>query len=359
VVPSAFWDQCAFSVGGVDFLWIDVALAAMARGQWPAFERRLAEGQACAARAAQEGGAISQADVDEAATAFRYERDLIAGADVTAWLDKTGLTVEDWTGHLERAVLRERWADQLEDILDRFAPSARQLIAIAVAEGICTGTFDQLQRAFAGRAAFVRAVDEPRFDRACGRECEAGPGDRSAERLVQTHAHWLERRPAEDTAARLSTVLRIEAAFDALVDSVVTAPGLQDVIEAKRLDWIRCELETISFSTADAAREAVLCLLEDGFSLYDVAMLSRRGVERTAVMLEEVDAQFRDRLMASKSGDVLGPLAVDGHFEVTRLVTRASPTLADPRVAARARQTIVDRAIQHAMREHVSQRAET
>ncbi len=44
---SAFWDRHAFSVGGVDFSWFDVGLSAMRRGQWSAFERRLAEGLAC------------------------------------------------------------------------------------------------------------------------------------------------------------------------------------------------------------------------------------------------------------------------------------------------------------------------
>src|SRR5258705_13583600 len=125
---SSFGERHAFSVRGVDFGWLDVALAAMARGDWPAFERRLSEGLACAARADLEDASPSQEALDAAATAFRYDRDLISAADVNVWLERTGLTTEDWIGYLNRDLLREQWSGEIEDVLDRFAPSARQLV---------------------------------------------------------------------------------------------------------------------------------------------------------------------------------------------------------------------------------------
>src|SRR5258706_122150 len=114
---ASFWDRHAFSVRHVDFVWLDVALAAMARGQWPAFERRLAEGLACAARADLEDAAPSQDAIDVAATAFRYDRDLISVADVDAWLERAGLTADEWIAFLQRDLLRERWSTQLDELL--------------------------------------------------------------------------------------------------------------------------------------------------------------------------------------------------------------------------------------------------
>jgi len=38
---SSFWEECAFSIGGHDIQWMDVAIGAMVRGEWAAFERRL------------------------------------------------------------------------------------------------------------------------------------------------------------------------------------------------------------------------------------------------------------------------------------------------------------------------------
>jgi hypothetical protein len=353
---SLFWDRPAFSVHGVDFLWLDVALGAMARGQWPAFERRLAEGLACAARADLENVSPSQDELDAAATAFRYERDLISAADVTAWLERTGLSAEDWIASLSRDLLRERWSHDLEDVLDRFAPSARQLLAAAVGEGICSGVFDKFEQGFAGRAAFVFENDPVQFQRACRRDDAHQTVDVAVTRLAQTHAHWLEMRPAADTTQRLSAMLQLEAAFDLLVNRATSSARLTEIVDTNRLEWLRLELDTVSFSTEAAAREAILCVREDGLSLYDVAALSHRLVDRTTIALEDVDVRHREQLLAAEPGRVLGPLAVDGRFELTTLISRSVPVLADPTVAARARQALVDAALQHAARDHVTRR---
>ena len=351
---TAFWNRHAFSVRDVDFLWLDVALAAMARGEWPAFERRLAEGLACSARADREGCSPTQDALDSAATAFRYDRDLISVADMNLWLERTGLAADDWIRYLNRDLLREQWSDGLDDILDRFAPSARELAAASVAEGICSGIFDRWERTFAGRAAFVLEKDAARFQDAC-RPGEVPPSvDVSVARVAQTHAHWLSMRSSADTAWRLSTVLQLEAAFNALVDRITSNGRLSQAVDANRLEWMRLELETVSFRSETAAREAILCIREDGLSLYDVAALSHRRVDRTTISLEEVDAPHRDQLLAAEPGRVLGPLAVDGRFDVTTLVRRTSPALTDPAVAARARQAVIDLALQHAARDHVT-----
>src|SRR5262245_16540509 len=110
----AFWNRHAFSVGSADFLHIDATLAAMVRGEWPAFERSVAQGLACAARADAERLPSVQHAVDEAAIAFRYERDLISGADVDEWLRRAGITAEGWLAFLTRDVLRCEWSTDLD-----------------------------------------------------------------------------------------------------------------------------------------------------------------------------------------------------------------------------------------------------
>ena len=56
------------------YLWLDVVLAAMWRGDWAPFEATLREGLACASHAdatGEEAGEIA----DELLTDFRYARD--------------------------------------------------------------------------------------------------------------------------------------------------------------------------------------------------------------------------------------------------------------------------------------------
>jgi hypothetical protein len=212
---AEFWARPAFSICAVDFSWLDVALGAMARGQWPAFEQRLAQGLACIARADAEDALPSEEALDAAATAFRYDRDLIAAADVNAWLERTGIPADEWIAYLNRDLLRHQWSDDLDDILDRFSPSARQLFAATVAEGICSGSFDTQLNALAGRAAFVFENDPEQFRRVCvDREAPASLAAAAAG-LAHTHAHWLSMWSAADICARLTTVLQIESAFNA------------------------------------------------------------------------------------------------------------------------------------------------
>ena len=177
-----FWARPAFTIRDVDFTWLDVALDAMARGQWPAFEQRLTQGLACLARAEAEGALPSEEALDAAATAFRYDRDLIAAADVNAWLERNGIPADDWIAYLNRDLLRNQWSDDLDDILDRFAPSVRQLFGATVVEGVCSGSFDTQLNALAGRAAFVFENDPEQFRRSVQRQRGAGVVSRCGRR---------------------------------------------------------------------------------------------------------------------------------------------------------------------------------
>ena len=50
----------------------------------------------------------------------------------------------------------------------------------------------------------------------------------------------------------------------------------------------RVDLERVSFNTADAAREAICCVRDDGLTLTDVAIESRRAVRDTRDLLERI-----------------------------------------------------------------------
>jgi len=247
-------------------------------------------------------------------------------------------------------VLRRTWAAEMDDILDRFAPSPRQLEASAVAEGICSGVFDEFEHSFAGRVAAAFDADQAVLQTG---EHASPTLESSAARLARQHAHWLVMRSEADTRARLVTVLRLEESFRAVSGRLTSEESLRKIVEANRLVWVLIELDTVAFASQDAAREAVLCVREDGASLHEVGALSRHTVRRTRVFLEDVPREHRDRLLSAEPGQVLGPLSVDGHFEVTTVIGRIAPTLDDNRVVERARQAVLDGAARQAMRDHV------
>jgi len=350
---SSFWSEHAFTVGATDFLQLDVALGAMARGDWAPFERRLAEGLACIARAEADHVQIDPVLVDEAATAFRYERDLIAGADMDAWLDQVGLSTSEWIEYITRDILRQMWMDDLSDVIDRWPPSARQLQATAVAEGICSGDFDALGRAFAGRTALAAEADERILQMP-----DAPPPaiDAEASRLSRVHGHWLSVQAPVDVRGRLIAALCIEDGFRAAAERLTSEDILSSSVEARRIEWSLLDLETMSFRAESAAREALLCLREDGLSMEEISILSRQPVRRVSLFWEDLPADQRTRLVSAAPGQILGPIAVNGHHELARVVSRVSPGLHDERVAERARRAAIDAATARAARERVKRR---
>jgi len=351
-VADTFWDRRICSIGGLDFAWIDVVLAAMARCEWSAFERRLAEGLACAARADTDGMSASDEALDEAATAYRYDRDLISAADVTTWLDRVGLSADEWTEYVRRDVLRQQWRDELDDLLDRFTPCARDLVETAVVDGICSGTFDAFERTFAGRAALVFETDAAAFRQIC-ENGGAPSNDPRAAQLAQTHAHWLSVPTASNPIARLAIACGLERRFVAIAEGVASNGRLSAIVDDHRLAWMRLEVATLSFATEAAAREAMLCVKADGLSIYDIAALSRCAVQQAVVTLDDLEPERQQQLLAAEPGAAVGPICADGRFDVALLVSRSAPALSDPAIAARATAVALDRAQQRAERDHV------
>ena len=350
---SVFCDRYAFSIGGTDFQWIDVALSAMVSDEWAVFERRLAEGLACTTRAETEGLALPETAIDDAAMAFRYERDLIAGSDMTAWLERAGLSPDEWMAYVTRAVLRKMWAGDIEAVLDRYSPSARQLQAVALAEGVCSSLFDAFEAAFSERAAVAFGARSEALT--IGRVDSSVHTDHAAQ-LERQHVHWLAARPDGDSLARLTRILSIEDAYRTACERSVGDDSLLTVIDAHRLEWILIDVEAIAFAGEAAAREAMLCIRQDGLSLDDVAALSQLSVVRMQMFLADAPPEHRDRLLSEEPGGLMGPLSVDGRFHVATVRGRTLPTLDDDRVARRARAELLRQAGRRAAQDRVTRR---
>lgn len=350
---SAFWERYAFSIGGAEFQWLDIVLASMAHGDWPAFERRLAEGLACAARAEAENIRFPEPAVDEAATAFRYERDLISGSDMTAWLVRVGLSTENWMAYITRDVLRRTWARELDALLDRYPPSQRQLEAAAIAEGVSSGLFEAFDASFCERAATAFEASPDLFESGYA----ASPSHLTpAVRLVRQHTHWLTVGPEAESVARVMRIFDIDDAYRAASERLVSEESLLNAIDAHRLDWVVADLDSIAFASKEAAREAILCLREDGLSMQEVAALSRQPVTRARLFLEDAPTEYRDQLLSAEPGSVIGPLLVDGRYQVTAVRGRTTPALQDERIVERARAVLLARAGRRAARDHVKRR---
>jgi hypothetical protein len=340
------WRQRVFGVGTRDYLWLDVFLGAMLRGEWDAFEQRLIEGLACEADARAQEAWPDEGLIDDAAAAFRYDRDLITRDETLAWLDRAGITLEDWTNALVRGLLRNERGADLAELASRYRAALAIPATAFAADGICSDDFDRWATTLAGRAAIAAAMPQPqssdRFDAVA-----------RADVVRQRYSAWLEGLDVEQIDERLRHIAQLEQRFSVHVRAATTTDALASQVARNRMDWTRVDLERLLLDSENAAREAVCCVREDGLSLIEVAMESGRAIRDTRVLLESLEPELQDAVLSAGIDQLLGPIAVDAGYEVVWVAGKATADLGDPLVRARAEAAVVEQVVSRAVLSHV------
>ncbi|MGH2761729.1 MAG: hypothetical protein ACRDL0_08000 [Thermoleophilaceae bacterium] len=300
-----------FSVDDEGYRWEDVVLAARAWGEWATVESGAAEGVACAHRAAAEGAPFSQDDLGSAASAFRYARHLLAGDEMKAWLERWELDVEGWEDFIRRSLMRERWSAELAETAARFPAPAGEVSRALWVDAICSGALEAFAHALAARAAVHAALDPP------------------AER-------------APETASRIAL---LEESFHRFRERVLTSEALEQLVRARETDWLRFQCRALTFPHEGMAREAALCVRDDGMELEEVAGNAGASVERLHVLLEDAEPPLEDLLVSAGEGELLGPLPVGERFLLVSVDSKTNPSLEDSSIRERAERELVERAV--------------
>lgn len=304
-------DRPLFAVGATTYTWGDVVTAARRAGAWAEIERRAREGLACEARAAARGEPVPADELRAAARTFRYAHGLISGDELEAWLERWRLGVDDWLGYLRRRLLCERAPGEASAPAGE-APEA----ATAVwAEAVCSGALVRLARDLAARAAVW--------------ESEAAG------------------------SAPLSEPERLEEVVGRFRARAATTDAVSREIERHRLDWLHLELQTAAFADEEAAREAALCVSEDGLSLEEAAELAGTDVRLVAGMLDELDPAMTAVLVGARPGELVGPVRLGPEVTLALLRSKRPATAADPDVRARAERAVASRAVEREERDRV------
>lgn len=331
--------QPLFTVGRRSYERRDVIAAGILRGEWPAFVEQARRGLACAKRLGDDAEEPASFDLELAAQDFRQARNLVSAEETEAWLVRHGLSYEDWSGYLERSLLRRAWAGEIEDVVSRYHVGDEELGRVLHSEAVCSGELRRLAETLAARAAVCEralsmgGADAPVLDdllvARTARECAAalgssGPNPASAQ-------HW---------AALAVELASMEATFQACLRRAVTPAAVQAQIGAHRLEWMKLRWRCLVLRDEPAAREAALCLRHDGETLEDVALRVGVAARAEEPLLERVDTAIRAAAVSARPDDLLGPWPVAGGFRLARLVAKVQPTETDAEVRRRAEEEI-------------------
>lgn len=287
-----------FSINETEYGWEEILAAARVWGEWDEALLQVRQGAA-----AQRRGNPSPADVQAAATQFRYKHKLISGQEAQQWLASWNLTVEEWMGYIRRELSRQQGAASDEETS---IPDA-EIAAATHVDVICSGRFARWARKLAGRAALA---------------------EKSGKRID----------PQSSPRARIE---QLEAIYLRECEQAVTLARVQNTIADHRMEWIRFDCRYVWFPEERIAREAAMCVTTDGLSLDEVAYDSRSLVQHWNFYLDEIESPIRPHFLAARAGDWLGPIPMLEGFPLFAIERKSLPTSGDPRVYERAEASIL------------------
>jgi hypothetical protein len=121
------------------------------------------------------------------------------------------------------------------------------------------------------------------------------------------------------------------------IDSRAGDREVRLMITERQLDWTRFDVEEITLETASAAREAVLCVRDDGLELAEVGRRAERPTRRHTWTAVQAGTRLAGQLMAATPGTPVGPLADGDTWRVVVVRARLVPDEHDPTTWAHAR----------------------
>ncbi len=326
----------AFSVEETEYFWEDVILAAGASGDWAALENEVREGVACIRHMRATGDVPSETEEEAAAVEFRTARQLITAAETETWLRARGLSVDNWLRYVRRSLLRRRWLTTLPDLVKRYPASDRQVGRALRIVGICSGHLNRFAQKLAGRAAVHARTMSEGF--AAAGTATSPPGLHGGPNAVR----GLLGLSAETSRAKLEMLATLERSFQQFAHEVLTDQAVQRQIAARHTDWLRIDYCSVAFATQEMAREAALCVRQDGEPLETVAARGRSKVLRERSYLAHLDPGLRGLFLSAKEGELVGPVESGGEFRILMVLDKVLPTEADPDIRRRAEQEILD-----------------
>jgi hypothetical protein len=331
-------DVMVCACGTQEYTTRDAIDAAIFRGEleekWQTFLRHVAAEE----RADELELELDEAAISAAAEEFRYQHDLITAEETETWLANRGLTFDDFSDYLARQYCVAAVDGNVCPAQIGYTTTTPELRHLFVAHLILSGALGDMTTKLMWRLAARRNGKEPAPE-------SIGAEKRKFLRRITIQPEqltfWL--REFGRDSQWLNEMLAIEAAYQTHCDSLLVPEARQRELMALRLHLTRFETELIELESHDAAKEALLCVREDGMSMEEVADEGGYPYRRADFCLEELPADAQQKYLSLSPGDVLEPTPHGDGFELCRIIKKVEPRLEDVTVKSRVDQRLLNR----------------
>lgn len=348
VETNAIDSRVVFSSGEDAFRVRDLIDAAHVRGEVTPLWRELLHLVAAEGKADASGLEADDDAIDAAVEQFRYQHDLITAEETERWLSEHSLTLGDFGSYFVRHYWGETAAEDTaaDDYLEA-SPDLRELLTM---ELILNGELDRMAGRQSWRIAARRAEGGSEVEEELLNAEKAGFLQRNNlphEKVME----WLGKLGRDH--AWLREQLATEAVYLRDSSALLTREARAHEISALRLPLTQFEVETIEFDSLDAAKEALLCVRQDGMAMPEVAEEGRYPYRHTEVLLEDVPEDLQQKFLSVTPGTVLEPIVRGEGFHLCRILGKAEPEMDDPLVKTRAEDRILDRHFGELCAQHI------
>jgi hypothetical protein len=325
-----------FAVAGRAVTVREIIEAAYLRGEIEPYWRRLIE-LIEIGKKNSEFQEIDEAVLQAQSEQWRYDRDLITAEEVERWLRDRGLSLEEFSAYFVRNTGKKSIRGGTQPVAIDYLAASRELRDLLRIELLLSGEFDRMAIQLSWRFAASCPKDHVpshliEAERACFLE------------LAGLHAGSLPGWLASFGRNQqwLDEMCELEAAFRQQREGLSTPSMRERTLTALRLPLLRLELELIELDSIEAAREAFLCVRDDGAPMEEVARNGRYPYRKAAMFLEDLSTDAQHKVLSAVPGDVLDPINQEDGYQVWHLIRKIEPSLADDEVRHRIERRIIE-----------------
>ena len=335
-------NKALFQVKERIYTWKNVLSCAEFLGTLKTYWELLEEGIIGCKYADLNGEAIDHEELQSAANALRYRLNLITAEETEEWLRSRELSLNDLNNYLCRMIRRSSFANQFDHIRKQIVPDRSSIFNELWPEFVLSGEYPRLVTPLVWRAVVseldflsLSSINDAEFRRVkeafCQREGISEddlPGYLKSSVFLQDE---------------FNAYLSLEANFCKYCDQLVTEENANLLLKSFYNHLIRIEYESASFTDLEHAREAYLCVSEDGISLESIACQTGGNYTKSIRFLDEIPEALRRMLLSTAIGEATPPSSGErtGEFYIHRVLKKTEPKMEDPQVYSRLRRESV------------------